>query len=80
MEQEMRDYNITAQNNPNKTHEWVRQRVLGNLEPHPLERDQRNLKNETSRRDSVICAAFKSGKCKNGGRCKMPHAGSTRPP
>eukprot|EP00959_Pyramimonas_sp_CCMP1952_P386847 8107577-Pyramimonas_sp.AAC.1 len=61
MKKDIHDYSKTTPTDPYRTHEWLRQRVLDNLELHRLERNQHNLKNESSRDDFVICAAFKSG-------------------
>eukprot|EP00959_Pyramimonas_sp_CCMP1952_P157081 3284844-Pyramimonas_sp.AAC.1 len=55
-------------NDPNRTDEWLRGRVLANLESHRLERNQHNLNHESTGYETTVCAAFISELCENGRR------------
>eukprot|EP00959_Pyramimonas_sp_CCMP1952_P472781 9500615-Pyramimonas_sp.AAC.1 len=64
----------------NRACDWLRGRVLANVEMRRLERSRRNLKNETIRHDLVVCATCKAGRCKNGEQCNLLRAGSGNRP
>ena len=50
------------------------------MEFHRLERNQRNLKNESSRHGTIaVCTAFRQGYCNNGDCCNMLHTGDSAP-
>eukprot|EP00959_Pyramimonas_sp_CCMP1952_P071793 1499643-Pyramimonas_sp.AAC.1 len=63
--QDVHDYNKMVYDDPNTTSEWLRKRLVANLELRRLGRNPHNLKNESNRHVSVICAASKSGGCRN---------------
>eukprot|EP00959_Pyramimonas_sp_CCMP1952_P218513 4570129-Pyramimonas_sp.AAC.1 len=62
------------QSDPNRTYDWLRQRVLDVLEMQQLEENQNKLRYESENRCLVnICAAWKKGNCRNGDCCKALH-------
>eukprot|EP00959_Pyramimonas_sp_CCMP1952_P369174 7732835-Pyramimonas_sp.AAC.1 len=67
MRQDMYEYHRMRLSDPNRTYDWLRQRVLDVLEMKQLEKNQYKLRCECETRSQVnICAAWNKGNCRNG--------------
>ena len=54
MKQDLHDYDKMKPNGPNRSCECLRERVLANIEFRRLDRNQNNLKKESSRQDMAL--------------------------
>eukprot|EP00959_Pyramimonas_sp_CCMP1952_P458638 9476953-Pyramimonas_sp.AAC.2 len=66
MKRGMLDYNEMKMGDSNRACDWLRARVLANVEMRRSEGNRRNLKNETTRHALAACAACKAGRCECG--------------
>eukprot|EP00959_Pyramimonas_sp_CCMP1952_P252970 5284620-Pyramimonas_sp.AAC.1 len=66
MKQDMYEYQRMKTSDPNRTYDWLRQRVLDVLELKQLENNQNKLRHGRETRSQVhVCAAWKKGNCRN---------------